>query len=160
MHLQLIRRIRFGSLKMVFTEQVRQLASEANLINDSATYTRNNAAWGTFENLREHHFKRRFPVVFKFTFNTTSAYRLKIGSYYVYGCFTTGYKTGIAFVAAGTYAVVMEQKNGGGGGSGNISAFQLGKAKFSDVKTPTLPHTQRKLILLLRNVHHPVSLEP
>jgi len=124
---------------MVFTEQVRQLASEANLINDSATYTRDNAAWGTLKNYGNVTLSEDSLVVFKFTVNTTSAYRLKIGSsYYVYGCFTTGYKTGIAFVAAGTYAVVMEQKNGGGAGSGSISAFQLGKAKFSDVNNSNL----------------------
>jgi hypothetical protein len=123
---------------MVYTEEVRQLASEENLINDSAAYTRDNAAWGTLKNYGNITLSEDYLVVFKFTINTTSAYRLKIGSYYVYGCFTTGYKTGIAFVAAGTYAILMEQKNGGGGGSGSVSAFQLGKAKFSDVAKSNL----------------------
>jgi hypothetical protein len=54
----------------------------------------------------------------------------------VYGCYTTGFKTGIAFVAAGTYAVLMEQKNSGG--TGEISSFQLGKAKFSDTAKSNL----------------------
>jgi hypothetical protein len=121
---------------MVYTEQVRQLNSEANLINDTTVYTRNDAAWGTIHSYGNITLSEDSLVVFKFTVNTPSAYRLKIGSYYVYGCFVTGVKTGIAFVAAGTYAVVMEQKNSGG--SGSIGYFQLGKAKFSDVKNSNL----------------------
>jgi hypothetical protein len=117
---------------MVYTEQVRQLGSEANLINDATVYTRDNAAWGTLKNYGNITLTEDSLIVFKFTINAQSAYRLKIGaSFYVYGCFAVGVKTGIAFVAAGTYAVVMEQKNSGG--SGSVSAFQLGKAKFSDV---------------------------
>jgi hypothetical protein len=121
---------------MVYTEQVRQLPSEENLINNTSVYTRDNAAWGTLKNYGNITLSEDTLIVFKFTINTSSAYRLKIGSYYVYGCFTTGFKTGIAFVAAGTYAVVMEQKNSGG--SGSVGAFQLGKAKFSDIAKSNL----------------------
>ena len=121
---------------MVYTEQVRQLNSEANLINDTTVYTRNDAAWGTLKDYGNIILSEDSLVVFKFNIQSASAYRLKIGSFYVYGCFTVGVKTGIAFVAAGTYAVVMEQKNSGG--SGSIGYFQLGKAKFSDVNNSNL----------------------
>jgi hypothetical protein len=115
---------------MVLAEQVRSLTDESNKIDDSAVYTRDNAAWGTLKDYGNITLTEDSLVVFKFTVNIGSAYRLKIGSYYVYGCYTTGYKTGISFVAAGTYAVLMEQKNSGL--SGSVSAFQLGVAKFSD----------------------------
>jgi hypothetical protein len=122
---------------MVYAEQVRQLNSEANLINDATVYTRNDAAWGTIHSYGNITLTEDSLVVFKFTIQSASAYRLKIGaSFYVYGCFAIGVKTGIAFVAAGTYAVVMEQKNSGS--TGAINAFQLGKAKFSDVAKSNL----------------------
>ena len=119
---------------MVYTEQVRQLASEQNLINDATVYTRNNAAWGTIHEYGNITLTEDSLVVFKFTIGLTqSAYRLKIGSYYVYGCYLAGTYTGLAVVTAGTHMVKMEQKNVGAD-TGNISAFQLGKAKFSDTQ--------------------------
>lgn len=124
---------------MVYSEQVRQVASEQNLINDATDYTRNNAAWGTLHNYGNITLSEDSLIVFKFTAQTASGYRLKIGSCYVYGCYTSGFKTGIAFVAAGTYAVLMEQKNVGG--TGEVFNFQLGKAKFSDtVKSNLAPY--------------------
>jgi hypothetical protein len=53
------------------------------------------------------------------------------------GVLTPAIYTGIAFVPAGTYAVVVEQKNKVSS-TGGISAFQLGKAKFSDVANSNL----------------------
>jgi len=111
-------------------EQVRQLASEERLINDSATYTRDNAAWGTIHSYGNITLSEDSLVIFKVTVDNASAYRLKIGSFYVHGCYAAATYTGIAFVAAGTHAVVMEQRNAPN--SGQIRLFQLGKAKFND----------------------------
>lgn len=111
-------------------EQVRHLSTEERLINDTATYTRDNAAWGTIHDYGNITLSEDSLIIFKFTADTASAYRLKIGSFYVHGCYAAAVYTGIAFVAAGTHAVIMEQRNGVG--SGSIRLFQLGKAKFSD----------------------------
>jgi len=115
---------------MVYTEQVRQLTSEENLINDSTEYTRNNAAWGTLHSYGNITLSEASLILFKFWVKTTSAYRLKIGSNYVWGGYSTGVITGIAYLSAGTYTVLMEQRNAGG--SGDLQDFQLGKLKFSD----------------------------
>jgi len=127
---------------MVYTEQVRQLASEQNLINDATVYTRNNAAWGTIHDYGNITLSEDSLIAFRFVIGlTASYYRLIIGNishaYYIHGCKVAGTYTGIAFVAAGTYGVVMDQKNSGAD-TGHISGFQLGKAKFSDMATSIL----------------------
>ena len=122
---------------MVYTEQVRQLASEQNLINDLTTYTRSNAAWGTLKSYGNIVLSEDSLIVFKFIANTSSCYRLKIGSFRVHGCYAAATYTGIAFVPSGTHAVLLEQKNDGGA-SGSIKWFQLGKAKLSDVAKSSL----------------------
>ena len=123
---------------MVYTEQVRQLASEQNFIDVATAYTRNNAAWGTIHEYGNITLSEDSLIVFTFVIGLTqSAYRLKIGSYYAHGCYVAGTYTGLAFVAAGTHMVKMEQKNVGAD-TGHISNFQLGKAKFSDTKNSNL----------------------
>lgn len=127
---------------MVYTEQVRQLASEQNLISDATVYTRNNAAWGNIRDYGDITLSEDSLIVFTFVIGlVASYYKLLIGNishtYYIHGCKVAGTYTGIAFVAAGTYGVVMVQKNSGAD-TGHISAFQLGKAKFSDVASSIL----------------------
>lgn len=123
---------------MVVVEQVRDLTSEQNLINDTTAYTRNDAAWGTIHDYGNITLTADSLVVFKFDVGLVqSCYRLKVGTLYIHGCYVAGTYTGLAFVAAGTYDVKMEQKNVGAD-TGSLSNFQLGKAKFSDTKNSNL----------------------
>lgn len=124
---------------MVLAEQLRDLSVEENLINDTTRYLRNDPAWGTIHDYGNIVLTEDSLIVFKFDveYGFTSCYRLKIGNYYAHGCYVDGTYTGIAFVAAGTHDVKMEQKDAGSS-NGRISNFQLGKAKFSDTKYSAL----------------------
>ncbi len=123
---------------MVLAERLRDLTLEENLINDATQYSRNNAAWGTIHDYGNITLSEDSLIVFTFVIGLTdSCYRLKIGSFYIHGCYVAGTYTGLAFVPAGTYDVKIEHKNFGSN-TGRISNFQLGKAKFSDIANSSL----------------------
>lgn len=125
---------------MVLAEQVRSLVDESNRIDDATIYDRNSAAWGIIHSYGNITLTEDSLIAFKFNIVYLSVYRLKIGDYYVHGGLLPAGTTysGIAFIAAGTHAVVMEHKNAGGSGAGRISNFQLGVAKFSDQVASTV----------------------
>jgi hypothetical protein len=118
---------------MVLSEQVRQIGNESSLIDDSTSYSQNNASWATLKNYGNITLSNAALIVWRFNIQTSGVgYRLKIGSYYVWGKYVsgatdTGYYMGIAYMAAGTHAIVVECK-----GNGQIRFFTLGTAKFSD----------------------------
>jgi hypothetical protein len=119
---------------VLLVEQVRQLTSESSLIDDTATYTRSfSRSWGEVKNYGNITLASAALIVWSFQL-TSSGYnmRLKIGSYYVWGKNNvgTGTFTGIAYLAAGTYAVVVEDSSSGPASS--ICNFKLGVAKFID----------------------------
>ncbi|MCW4002409.1 MAG: hypothetical protein NWE95_00645 [Candidatus Bathyarchaeota archaeon] len=138
---------------VILVEQVRQLTNESNLIDDSTTYTRSfSRSWGTLKNYGNIVLSANSLVVFSFQLNT-SGYnvRLKIGSYYVWGKNNvgTGTFTGIAYVASGTHAVVVEDSSSGAGSS--ISNFKLGKAKFTDEAGSALNNYSSTINLTVAN---------
>jgi len=124
---------------MLLSEQVRQLADEESLIDDSTTYTRDNAAWGTVKDYGNITLSSDSLIIFRFQTSLACSLRLKIGSYYVFGINAPGgiqTYTGIAYFSAGTYAVIVEGRNGAG--TQNVYNFKLGRAKFSDEVYQTL----------------------
>jgi len=128
---------------MLFSEQVRLLESEERLINDSAEYAiLNGDAWKTAKNYGNITLTEAGLVAFNYdarcnTHPTATVYsRLKVGSYYVHGANPYGQSWsnyhGLIWLAAGTYAVVMELRAVGINVGASVRNFQLGKAKFSD----------------------------
>lgn len=116
----------------LFREQVRVLASEQNLINVTATYTRNDAAWGTLHDYGNVTVAAASLLIFSFACSTASCYRLKIGSVYAAALDdATGSPSGAVYVAAGTYDVLVEQRNGGVGG-GQVDSMKMGAVVFND----------------------------
>lgn len=116
---------------MVLAEQVRQLQNESSLIDDDTTYNMGGGGWGTLKDYGNIVLTALTLIVWRAEFPTQGRYRIKIGSYYVWGRYVNssaecGYRMGLAYVAAGTHGVVVESKGG------DVRYFKLGKAKFSD----------------------------
>lgn len=116
----------------LYSEQVRSLPDESSQIDDSTAYSRNVASWGTIHDYGNVVLAADSLLVIKFTLNGNylGRYRLKIGANYVWsGTGTVDAQTIsiLAYVAAGTVDILMENK-----GNGQVAAMKLGIAKFSD----------------------------
>jgi len=126
---------------MLFSEQVRLLESEERLINDATEYGAASTSWVAIHNYGNITLTEDGLVVFTYDLHSVNsgsiAYaRLKIGSYYVHGARVYGTLNttfhGLAWLGAGTYAVIIEVRTDGETYQAHVSNFQLGKAKFSD----------------------------
>ncbi|MCW4002424.1 MAG: hypothetical protein NWE95_00720 [Candidatus Bathyarchaeota archaeon] len=120
---------------VLLAEQVRLLASESSLIDDATAYAYTTSGWGTVKNYGNITLASAALVVF--SFQVSAGYggvRLKIGSYYVFayrfGGSISGTYTGVAYVAAGTHAVIAEGYYNGA--TVTVSNFKLGQAQFLD----------------------------
>jgi len=127
---------------MLLSEQVRQLESEARLINNATEYAVTGTAWQTLCSYGNITLSEAQVVPFKYDLRCTNLpawgafSRLKIGDYYVHGAKRESDVAqtfhGLVWLAAGTYAVVMEGCAGNADAQCRVSNFQLGKTRFED----------------------------
>jgi len=131
---------------MLFSEQVRDLSQETNLIKDDASYQTNSTTWALIKDYGNITLSAASMVIFKFlaTSNATNAsdLRVKIGSLYAYARQGALYQNtapwgGLAYLAAGTYDIQVEGRTPAGG-TITLSQFSLGTVKLLDFSAAAL----------------------
>jgi hypothetical protein len=127
---------------MLLSEQLRDPSQEQCLIDDMTGYSVSSGSWATVKNYGNITLAADSLVVFHFQalgYGVANT-RLKIGSYYVAGgSFNVGpvERYGLCYLAAGTYAVVVEGI-GSGGGAVTVSNFSLGRLVLPDFQAAYL----------------------
>lgn len=120
---------------------VRLLADEATLINDTTSYDRGSASWGTIHDYGNITLTKAGIVAISFLTDPAAggaAWRVKIGgSLYAFGCSNVDTVdetfSFMCYLAAGTYDVLVEHRGNVGIQTCYISNFQCGFACFSDL---------------------------
>ena len=121
---------------MLLSEQLRDPSQEQCLIDDMTSYAVTSTSWATLKNYGNITLTADSLVVFHFQATGTNIAntRLKIGNYYVAGGeFNTGPvdRYGLCYLAAGTYAVLVEGI-AAGGNSVTVNNFSLGRLVLPD----------------------------
>jgi hypothetical protein len=122
-------------------EQTRLAANEKNLINDTAEYTTTSGSWVTLKDYGNITIAADGIIFWQFQARVDNLsypgyWRLKIGSFYVHGVKTqsSNYVNfgGLAWLAAGTYDVLLEACSGNGGSQIRGTNMQVGYTQFLD----------------------------
>lgn len=102
---------------MLFSEMVRQISGEENLIDDGTEYSRKTDSWGTLHDYGSINLPEAGLIAWNCEIKVAGGgahYRLKVGAQYVWGTYITDTdyvgKSGVAWVGAGSKAVVMESR--------------------------------------------------
>lgn len=129
----------------LLSEQVRDLLTEDNLVNDPASYSTASVTFVTLKDFGNVVVPAAGLVLVKYNHSGTQAatrtrIRIKIGGIYAFTTMqlttpSTTYSF-ICYLAAGTYAVLAEGM--ANGGTLSMGGFQLGFVSFSDLQGSVL----------------------
>lgn len=146
------------------SEQERLIAAELQLLNNTTTYSFP-SSMGTVHDYGNITLAQAGLVIIRFTidaFGGTShtGCRVKVGSYYVWAqSAATGVPVGgtwaaIAWLAAGTYDVLVE---GYGSGYGSITSMLVGYVPFNDIQGSALAAYSSGIALTVPNRNTPLG---
>lgn len=149
----------------LLVEQERQVAQEANLINDPTAYSRFTAGWGTLHDYGNVTLGTDGILLIKFDASLNGsagvgAIRIKVGSNYVYGLIapTTTTTFGLAiWLTAGTYDVLVEGNVQSANYTVSIQNFQAGLTTFNDQQGAAVQTYSSGISLTIANRNTPVG---